>query len=104
MSCYEWEEGSIKLSCKEYGRIKKEMIAAVKKYHEDLFNNALKLHERMIAAAKGKRGVNWIAVFSEKRHESSGHMTRWGFQGRETDLDSEGIFYRNYLKFLQIFR
>jgi len=75
MSCYEWERGNIKLSVKEYSRVKKEMIKEVKKYYQTLYQNAIKCYDKMIAVAKGKRGVNWNEIYhncsTEKKYEYS---------------------------------
>lgn len=67
MSCYEWESGRIKLPSKEYGRVKKEMIQAHKSYQEKQYKNALELYEKMIAAGKGKRNVDWNEIYIKCR-------------------------------------
>lgn len=95
MSCYEWERGTIKLSVKEYNRVKREMIEAIKKHQVTLYTNAIKLYEKMIAAAKGKRDVDWKKLHSNLRLE----VVRQGdflSDRDETDLDPDDKFYPLY--------
>ena len=93
MSCYEWEQGSIKIPAKEYGRIKKEMIAAIQKYSEDNYNNAIKLYDIMIAAAKGKRGVDWVLLYQKNKCVKNDNP--WNFHD-PIDLDPEFKFPYRY--------
>jgi len=96
MSCYEWERGEFKLSCAEYRRVKKQMIAAYKEYWDNYYINALKVYEKMIAAAKGKRNVNWQQIyqgcsFVNCAHYSFGHRVEY-----TEELDPEGKVYNSY--------
>jgi len=91
MSCYERERGEIKLSVAEYGRVKKEMIAVKQKCAEDAYINALKLYDRMITAAKGKRGVDWRSLYNELQI-IAGSRDSWSFTP-SVHLDPDGKFF-----------
>ena len=93
MSCYEWERGTIQLSVKENSRVKKAMIAGIKTYQENAHKNAIKLYEKMIASAKGKRGVNWQTVYGNCRTESVSRSTFFLSSHEETDLDPMDKMY-----------
>jgi hypothetical protein len=90
MSCYESESGTIKLSTKEFARLKREFIQTLKSNQELAFQNAIKLQTKMLSAAKGKRNVDWLSVYGNCQFESQGQF----FNSTHTDLDENGTFYR----------
>ena len=59
MSCYEWEEGTIKLPSADYSRIKKGFITALSLAKHKEFDAANRLRDRILAEGKGKRGFNY---------------------------------------------
>lgn len=59
MSCYEWEEGTIKLPSKDYARIKKAFITALNLEKMKEFEAANRFRDRVLAEGKGKRGFNY---------------------------------------------
>jgi hypothetical protein len=97
MSCYEWERGTFKLSVAGYKKFKKEFILGMQKIYDNAYQDALTLHEKMIAEAKGKRGVQWFDLFQKLRnvHSMSGGMFSCSTY---KDLDelglAEGSFFR----------
>jgi hypothetical protein len=95
MSHYDWESGSFKLSCKEYGRFKKalrdqwnaSLIAAHKK--------AVEIQQALLKKFKGKRNVDWHKALDEYRitryYDSwSGHAVT----DRITDLDHGQLIWK----------
>ena len=56
MSCYEWEEGTIKLPSKDYSKIRKEFINCLNLLKETEMKSALRLREEVLRLGKGKRG------------------------------------------------
>ena len=97
MSCYEWERGTIKLSVKEYNRVKKAFIGELKAAQEKAYQNAVKLYDRILAEMKGKRSVDTYSIYSDVRDLKVANHDRWGPSYTEIDLDSEGIFYNTCL-------
>jgi hypothetical protein len=97
MSCYEWERGDIKMSVKEYSRVKKAFIESMKKAQEDAYNNALKLYNRIIETTKGKRGVDFESAYHNCQYSRTSTYSSWGSGYTETNLDKSGTFYSKYV-------
>jgi hypothetical protein len=56
MSCYEWEEGTIKLPSKDYSKIRKEFVARLNFLKEAEMKSALRLRDEILRLGNGKRG------------------------------------------------
>jgi hypothetical protein len=67
MSHYDWESGSFKLSCKEYGKFKKEFRKRWNESLDDAHRLAIRIHEEVLANNRGKRNVNWANVVADQR-------------------------------------
>ena len=76
MSCYEWERGDLKLSVKEYSRVKKAMIAEFNRHNENEYNKAVKVWERLKAHGK-PRGQTWTSVFDKLQLWSMSEDFQW---------------------------
>ena len=68
MSCYEWERGVIKLSCKEFPKFKKAFRDQWNSSLESAHARACKLRETVLAKFKGKRGMDWFVAVRD--HET----------------------------------
>jgi len=64
MSCYNWEEGTIRLPKTKYMSIKKEFVAGYNVYLLDQLERSKKLREHVLTVNKGKRNVHWWDVLS----------------------------------------
>ncbi len=84
MSCYEWERGVIKLNTKEYSRVKKAFIDAIRMDQEKKLQRAVELYNCILAKVKGKRGVDIHSAYYSVRSEND-------------DLDEESVFYETCL-------
>ena len=97
MSKYEWERGTIKLSVKEYSRVKKAFIEELKKTQETAYNNAIKLYDKILASVKGRRGVDIHSAYANCQFTRVPSYDLWGKSYTESNLDEDGIFYDKYL-------
>jgi hypothetical protein len=96
MSHYDWESGSFKLSCKEYGRFKKalrdqwnaSLIAAHKK--------AVEIQQALSRAFKGKRNVDWRKALEDHRIAGAYLPYSGGYSShRITDLDHGQLIWKS---------
>jgi hypothetical protein len=102
MSCYEWESGSVKLSCAEYRRFLKEFRGEWNKTLDAAHARAKKLHTDVLKTHKGKRGIdNWYQVVSSHVIDSQRYTygmpithTVWDFD--HTDLIMQAFGYGSY--------
>jgi hypothetical protein len=92
MSCYEWEYGKIKLSTREYPRVKREFLEKVKAIKEQQYKDAVKLYEKMIAEAKNKRKINWRELYYKHKEIKCENPNSWALPPVPKDLDMEDIF------------
>jgi hypothetical protein len=97
MSKYEWERGEIKLSVKEYSRVKKAFIEVLKGAQVTAYENALKLYDRILTEAKGRRGIDIHSVYASCEFLRTKNYGVWGDTITETDLDESNIFYQKCL-------
>lgn len=98
MSCYEWEEGSFKLSCKEWPKFKKRFRDAWNASLEKAYDHACDLQKRALAAKKGKRNVYWFDVLRDLKVETSGGWGLSGYHGaykNTFDLDHHHLITRS---------
>jgi len=58
MSKYEWERGTIKIPAKEYSKLRKAVITEYNRLQDELYNEAVQAHAKILAAKKGKRGFD----------------------------------------------
>lgn len=65
MSCYESEEGTIKIPAKAWAKFRTAVIKAWNDHQLKRFERATKLHEQVTAKAKGKRGKARKAAIRE---------------------------------------
>jgi hypothetical protein len=93
MSCYEWERGDVRLSTKEYARVKKTFIAIIKEDQTQNLNLANKLYNKIVAEAKGKRGVDYSNLYHNCRFEKSVSYSTWGTVTKSKDLDPADTFW-----------
>ena len=56
MSCYEWEEGTIKLPSKDYSKIRREFVDRLNFLKEEEMKSAVRLRDAVLLEGKGKRG------------------------------------------------
>jgi hypothetical protein len=61
MSRNEWERGEIKLSTKEFGPVRRDLIASYNARQSRLFNHAQHLYVNLKELGKGKRGYDYHA-------------------------------------------
>lgn len=59
MSRNEWESGEIKLSTKEFGAFRRDMIRSYNEQQTQLFNLSSELYGRLKAAGKGRRNFDF---------------------------------------------
>ena len=62
MSCYEWEQGTIKLPTKVFAKFRREYINRYNGVQEDYLNTIKRYRERVLLLGKGKRGFNFEDV------------------------------------------
>jgi hypothetical protein len=97
MSKYEWERGTIKLSVKEYSRVKKAFVEELKKAQEKSFQNANKLYDKILASVKGRRGVDIHSAYHNCQMERVASYSIWSSGYTEVNLDEDELFYRTCL-------
>ena len=90
MSCYEWESGHFKLSCKEYSRFKKEFRAQWNKSLTDAHEQAVAIHAGLIKQYKGKRNVAWSSAV-QTYSVPGGYSSFLGLPGRGYGLLSKEV-------------
>jgi hypothetical protein len=56
MSCYNWEEGTIKIPTKEWAKLRTDVVKAWNASQLEKLERATKMHERLKGLLKGKRG------------------------------------------------
>lgn len=60
MSCYEWEEGTIKLPSKDYSKIRREFIDRLNFLKESEMKSAILLRDAILLEGKGKRKFRYM--------------------------------------------
>lgn len=65
MSCYEWEEGTIRIPTAEWAGLKKAVREAFNARQESAYQEALSLYESLVQETTGKRGYKWGVRFGE---------------------------------------
>jgi hypothetical protein len=70
MSCYEWEEGSVKLSVAEYSKFKKAFMSGMKDVYNKAYDNSVSIYESILSKAKGKRNIDWHDLFNSCRYRN----------------------------------
>lgn len=68
MSCYEWEEGTLKVPSSEWSGLKKAVREAWNIYMLDRHCIAQEIYSDLIAKGKGKRKFNYQEVFFESKY------------------------------------
>ena len=81
MSRHEWERGEIKMSVKEFGAVRRDLIASYNANQTNLFAQAKNIYVQLKAAGKGKRGFDFGSAFSALMQNS-----------RLSDADSSAIY------------
>jgi hypothetical protein len=61
MSRNDWERGEIKMSVKEFGSVRRDMVAFVNRRQDMLLSGAQGVYSSLKALGKGKRGFDWAA-------------------------------------------
>lgn len=67
MSCYNWEQGSLKIPAKDWPLLKKAVREAHNKYQQRLYEQSLSLYEKVCAAGKGKRKFSYARAEDDLR-------------------------------------
>lgn len=102
MSRYEWEHGEIKIPSKAWGKLKRDFREEAKKLANQEYETALRVHERLMEMAKGKRKPDWDKLLreatTERRVQGRGGFT-WT---TEVDIDPQGGIARS-MGFVQRF-
>lgn len=62
MSCYNWEQGSVKIPVASWSTIKRAVKEAYNAYQERRYNSALSLYNGVVAAGKAKRNFDFKAA------------------------------------------
>lgn len=62
MSCYEWEQGSLKIPSAEWVRVRRDLIAAWNGIMQERLTLAQQLHAHLTEARKGKRNFDFMAA------------------------------------------
>lgn len=80
MSCYNWEEGSVKFSVKEWAKFRTAIIEKVNEEREKLYKLACTAYTAAQEAGKGRRGfsrADWVQD-SERFYDVAHYITRRG--------------------------
>ena len=81
MSRHEWERGEIKMSVKEFGAVRRDLIASYNANQTSLFAQAKTIYAQLKTAGKGKRNFDFASAFSALMNNS-----------RISDSDSSAIY------------
>jgi hypothetical protein len=66
MSCYEWEDGSIKIPSGSWKGLKKTVRDTWNEEQENKLRDALRIYEKLIAKGKGKRNFDYRAALNSE--------------------------------------
>jgi len=75
MSRNDWERGEIKMSVKEFGAVRRDLITFHNQRSADLFVRAQQVYQTLKISGKGKRGFNYHDAFEAVLN--SNHSTRY---------------------------
>jgi hypothetical protein len=86
MSCYEWENGTFKLSVKEYRKFRTEFLRRWNESMDKAYARACKIHSEVLHENKGKRNVRWWDVVRDHRLYLGGYGVV-GYQSSASTLE-----------------
>lgn len=69
MSCYNWEQGNIKLPSKGYTKFKRDFIAVYNAYLLNQLDGSKRLLEHVSLLNKGKRNVQWYYALQDNMNK-----------------------------------
>jgi hypothetical protein len=88
MSKYGWERGEIKLSTKEFGSVRRDMIAFHNERSARLFSRAQHLYVNLKELGKGKRGYDFHASLESMLTNGSMRLSVMDIDGGDEIMNS----------------
>jgi len=63
MSRNEWERGELKMSVKEFGSVRRDMVAFCNERQAQLFERAKTIYQTLKTSGKGKRNFDFLSAY-----------------------------------------